>query len=98
MATKPVNFKMDETELFDMKKVAKIYDMSMTQFIKNAIEDYITKLKADPFYKLTANVQDASDEESAEILTEIEKMSDDDLKIVSVKRVTHNKNRKERNA
>lgn len=89
MATKPVNFKIDETEFFDMKKVAKIYDMSMTQLIKNAIEDYIAKLKADPFYRLTVNVQDASEEESAEILTEIERMSDDDLKIVSVKRVTH---------
>ena len=88
MATKVVNFKMDEAEIFDMKHVASVFNMSVTDLIKNAVKGYIAELKSDPFYRLTANVQDASDEESEEILTEIEGLSDDDLTIASTKRFT----------
>ena len=86
MATKAMNFKMDEAEILDMKHVASVFNMSVTDLIKNAVKEYIAELKADPFYRLTANVQDASDEESREILNEIEELSDDDLTIVSTKR------------
>ena len=50
MATDPINIKIDEAGIADMK------------------------------------VEDASPAESAEIIDEIENMSDDDLKIVSVRR------------
>ena len=86
MATKAMNFKMDEAEIRDMKRVAGVFNMSVTDLIKNAVEAYIAELKNDPFYRLTVNVQDASDEESEEILTEIEGLSDDDLTIASAKR------------
>ncbi|MBR2765656.1 MAG: hypothetical protein IKE03_06720 [Blautia sp.] len=86
MATKAMNFKMDEAEILDMKHVASVFNMSVTDLIKNAVKEYIAELKTDPFYRLTANVQDASDEESREILNEIEELSDDDLTIVSTKR------------
>jgi hypothetical protein len=85
MATKALNFKMEETEIVNMKEVAGVFNMSLTELVKNAIDDYLAKLKKDPYYRLTANVQDASDEESEEILAEIEGMSDDDLNIVTVK-------------
>jgi hypothetical protein len=85
MATKALNFKMDETEIVNMKEVAGVFNMSLTELVKNAIDDYIAKLKKDPYYRLTANVQDASDEESEEILAEIEGMSDDELAIATVK-------------
>jgi hypothetical protein len=85
MATKALNFKMEETEIVNMKEVAGVFNMSLTELVKNAIDDYLAKLKKDPYYRLTANVQDASDEESEEILAEIEGMSDDDLDIVTVK-------------
>ena len=39
-------------------------------------------IKMDPYYRLTANVMDASPEETEEILSEIESMSDDDLMLV----------------
>ena len=43
-------------------------------------------LKAsDPFYRLLVNVQDAEEEESEEILSEINRLSDDDLEISSSK-------------
>ena len=36
-------------------------------------------------YRLTVNVEDASEEEAKEILADIEELSDDDLAIASVK-------------
>ncbi len=86
MATKAMNFKMDEAEILDMKQVAGVFNMSVTDLIKNAVREYLAELKSDPFYRLTANVQDASEEESAEILAEIEGLTDDDLTIASTKR------------
>jgi len=88
MATRALNFKMDEAEILDMKHVAGVFNMSVTDLIKNAVKEYLNELKSDPFYRLTANVQDASEEESAEILEEIEGMTDDDLTIASTKRFT----------
>ena len=88
MATRAINFKMDETEILDMKHVAGVFDMSVTDLIKNAVREYLSELKSDPFYRLTANVQDASEEESAEILSEIEGLTDDELTIASTKRFT----------
>lgn len=88
MATKAMNFKMDEAEILEMKHVAGVFNMSVTDLIKNAVKEYLNELKSDPFYRLTANVQDASEEEAAEILEEIEGMTDDDLTIASTKRFT----------
>jgi hypothetical protein len=85
MATRALNFKMDEAEILDMKEVAGVFNMSVTDLVKNAVKEYITELKKDPFYRLTANVQEASKEESEEILASIEEMPDDDLAIASVK-------------
>ena len=88
MAAKAMNFKMEEADILDMKQVAGVFNMSITDLIKNAVKAYLAELKSDPFYRLTANVQDASEEESAEILSEIEGMTDDDLTIASTKHIT----------
>ena len=88
MATRAMNFKMEEADILDMKQVASVFNMSVTDLIKNAIKEYIVELKSDPFYRLTANVQDASDEEAVEILNEIEGLTDDDLSIASTRRFT----------
>ena len=88
MAVKALNFKMDETEILDMKKVASVFNMTVTDVVKEAVKEYLAKMKNDPFYRLTVNVEDASAEESAEILEEIEGLSDEDLAIASVRRFT----------
>ncbi len=85
MAPKAMNFKMEESEIIDMKQVAGIYNMTVTDLIKRAIRLYVSELKSDPFYRLTVNVEDASPEESAEILNKIDCLSDDDLTISSSK-------------
>jgi len=88
VATKAMNFKMDESDILDMKHVAGVFNMSVTYLIKNAVKEYLAELKNDPFYRLTVNVQDASEEETEEILSEIEGLNEDDLTISSTKRFT----------
>lgn len=87
MAVKALNFKMEVRELAEMREVASVYHMTLTQLVKDAVDDYLQKMKADPFYKLTANVQEADAEESAEILQAVEALSDDDLIIAASERV-----------
>lgn len=86
MVTRTIYFKMDEAEIQNVKNIASIFHMTLTELIKEATKDYVDKLKKDLFYRLTINVQEASSEESAEILEEINILNDDDLSIVSSER------------
>lgn len=88
MAAKALNFKMDEIEISDMKHVAAVYHMTITDLIRDAVSEYLEKLKSDPFYRLTACVEEADEEETAEILESINSLDDDDLSIASSKRFT----------
>ena len=88
MATKALNFKMDEAEILDMKHVASVFNMSMTDVIKEAVREYVARMKKDPYYRLTINVQDASEDESAEILKEIRSLTGDELAISTSKQFT----------
>ena len=88
MATKAINLKLEESRVMDMKQVASVFHMTMTDVINEALDAYLPKMKQDPFYKLTANVKDASKTETQEILSEIENLSDDDLEITTVKHFT----------
>ena len=85
MATKALNFKMDEADINDMKKVAGVFNISVTDLVKQAVKEYIEELKNDPFYRLTVNVEDASAEETEEIFAEIDRMNDDDFSITSTR-------------
>ena len=88
MAVKALNFKMDENKISDMRHVASVYHMTITEFINEAISDYLHKMKSDPFYRLTSCVEDADEEETAEILDAVNDLDDDDLAIASSKRFT----------
>jgi len=57
MAIKALYFNMDEEDILDMKAVAGVYNMTVTDLIKNALKEYLQELKRDPFYRLTVNVQ-----------------------------------------
>lgn len=88
MASKAINLKLDEERIMDVKQVASVFHMTMTDVINEALDAYLPIMKADPFYRLTANVKDASQSENAEILSEINNLTDDDLEIATVKRFT----------
>ncbi len=85
MSLKAVNIKMDESKIIEVKSVASAFHMTMTEVITEALDEYLAKMKRDPYYRLTANIEEASEEESAEILEELNKLTDDDLKIVRTK-------------
>ena len=86
MAVKALNFKMEEEEILQMKEVASVFNMTLTDAYREAAREYVEKMKKDPFYRLTANVQTASPEETAEILEAIDSMTDDDLSIAHVRK------------
>ena len=83
MATKALNFKMDEADIEDIKKISSVFNMSQTEIVKNAIRQYINKLKKDPYYRLTSHVMEADPEETEEILRHLDSMNDDDFEIVA---------------
>ena len=82
MANKALNFKLTEEEINDMKEVVSVFHMTMTDLIKDAVKEYLAKMKQDPYYRLTANIPEASPEETREVLSAIEQLTDDDLSIV----------------
>ncbi len=86
MAEKALKLMMEESEINEMKKVASVFNMTTSDFIKEAVKEYLIKLKEEPLYRLTACAKEADTDESAEILEEIESLSGDDLSISSVKR------------
>ena len=81
MATRAMNVKMEESTILAVRKAASVYNLTMTEIIKEALDEYLEKLQNDPFYRLTASVEEASEEESAEILSELDELTDDDLTI-----------------
>lgn len=88
MSKKALNMKWEESKLDEIKSVSAVFHMTLTDFFKEAACDKLKELKADPFYRLTSNVTDASEDEAAEILEAIDSLTDDDLSISSRKKVT----------
>ena len=87
MNTKALNFKLTEEEIREMKKVASVFQMTMTDLIREALKEYIERMKQDPYYRLTANIQEASPAESEEILSAIEHMSAEEMRIVHTEKL-----------
>lgn len=86
MAVRTLSFEMDEADIFEIEEIAKLYNISMSDLINTAVKEYLATLQSDPFYRLTMNMQEASAEESDEILSQINSLTDDDLTIVSSKK------------
>lgn len=79
MAT--VTLKMDEELIEEIKKISKIYDISLSEFIRKATQKEVEYKKTEFFYKLN-NVDFCSDEEEKELSKVLNKLTDDDLEIV----------------
>ena len=63
-------------------------DFRRKGYAYEACSEYIQKMKQDPFYRLAVNVENASTEETEEILDEINGLTDDDLQISTVRKFT----------
>lgn len=88
MVERAVNFSIEENDIVILSKIASAYSVTVTELIKKVISEYLEKIKKNPFYRLTANVEEVSSEENSEILEMINNLSDEDLTISSVKKLS----------
>jgi len=79
-----MGIKVDQARLADVERVAAVLGMSVTDAVMEALDEYLTKMKCDLFFRLCADIEDAPGEETQEILAEICALTEDDLEIVSV--------------
>ena len=73
--------------LEEINKITEVFSISLTDFIRNAVEKEVKEIKKDFFYKLS-QVDYCSNEESKEIIEELNKMTEDDLKVTKIKSIT----------
>ena len=73
---------LSPNEISDMKNTALVFGMSAADFVRKAVREYVEQKKREPFYRLTANIEEADPEESAEILALIDSMTEDDHEVV----------------
>ena len=88
MTVKALTFKTNEKEIAEIKKVASVFHISVGKLLREAVREYVSTKKQSPFYRLTADIEEASPEESAEILAMIESLTDEDREIVRVDHIT----------
>ena len=89
MTMKALSFRTDERQIEDIKKAASMFQMSVAGLIREAVREYIdsrktAKQRKEEFFKRLENVEEASPEESAEILAMIDSMTEDDMQVVRV--------------
>ena len=89
MTMKALSFRTDERQIEDIKKAASMFQMSVAGLIREAGREYIdsrktAKQRKEEFFRRLENVEEASPEESAEILAMIDSMTEDDMQVVRV--------------
>ena len=89
MTMKALSFRTDEKEIADIKKAASMFKMSVAGLIREAVREYIDSRKTaqqrkEEFFRRLENVEEASPEESAEILEMIDSLTEDDMQVVRV--------------
>ena len=82
MATKAVNFRLEDSLIAEARTVARVYNISLTDIIKESLAEYLSRKRNDPFYRLTANIEEVTDDENEELVNAIETLTADDLQIV----------------
>ena len=77
---KTLNFKIEEELLTEFKQIAKQYHENASEILRGFVRNYVEEKQNDIYYRLT-NHSEASAKESQEILDELNKLSDEDLKM-----------------
>ena len=91
---KSVSLRLSKSLLKEINKITEVFSISLTDFIRNAIEKEVKERNLHPLnrkettdFKLS-QVDYCSDEESKEIIEELNKMTEDDLKVTKIKSIT----------
>ncbi len=69
-------------EIADMKKIAVVFKMSPADFVRKAVREYMEQKKHEPFYRMTADIEEVDADEAEELLALIDSMTEDDHEIV----------------
>ncbi len=84
---KTMSVKLDEITISEIKKISSIFEISYSDFIREAVEKAIAEKQKDFMYRMS-NVPYATDEEEKEIMSALSKLSDDDLQVARVEKLT----------
>lgn len=84
---KQYNFRLDERLVMEATDLAKMYDETLTDIVKEGLLKVINERKNDTYYRLTSSIKKATKEESKEIMDELSKLSNDDLKVVKTEKL-----------
>lgn len=79
--TKTMSLKLEEDLFLDIKKISEIFNISCSEFIRNAVRKEIDE-KKNNFMVRMSNVPQCDEDEEKELLGLLETLTDDDLKIV----------------
>lgn len=79
--SKSMSLKLEDDLFLDIKKVSEIFNISCSEFIRNAIKKELAEKKND-FMVRMAEVPYCDEEEEKELLDLLGILTDDDLKIV----------------
>lgn len=79
--SKTMSLKLEEDLFFDIKKMSEIFNISCSEFIRNAIKKEINERKSD-FMVRMSDVPYCNEEEEKELIELLNELTDDDLKIV----------------
>lgn len=79
--SKTMSLKLEEDLFLDIKKISEIFNISCSEFIRNAVRKEIDE-KKNNFMVRMSNVPQCDEDEEKELLGLLETLTDDDLKIV----------------
>ena len=92
VALKSLSFRTDENEIAYIRKVALLLNTSVGKLISEAVREYLGRKEQEIIRRRILErfnaVEEASPEETAEILAEIDSLAEDDRKVVKVDYVT----------
>ena len=81
MVSKTISLKIDDELFNNIKRVSNLFNVSSSEFIRNAVIKELEDKKNDFIIRLS-NVEYCDDTEEKEITQLLNKLTDDDIKIV----------------
>lgn len=84
--SKTMSLKLEEDIFLDIKKISEIFNISSSEFVRNAIKKEINE-KKNNFMVRMSNVPYCDETEEKELLGFLESLTDEDLKIIKKENV-----------
>lgn len=79
---KAISLRLDENMIRELKEVSNIYNIPTSDLIRKGIKMILNAKKSEAYYRLTANIQEGTVEETKEIMEKLNSYTDEELEIV----------------